>query len=392
MRLYNGIVMRVPENIEEMIYREEWTPEEQEVLETWMKESAENEKVFIAYRRVWRMGKYAGYWRKCGGEKDWWAIVNRLDRRRRKRKFLRIAGVAAMLVMMLGGIGWGWKFLQSPVAEQELQSLMPRPGTSKALLVLSSGKQISLGNVRKPEISEEGVIIQNDSAMIVYSPGKEKLAGKEKFNELIVPVGGEYKLCLNDGSIVYLNSLSRLRYPVCFKKDKREVILEGEAYFEVSPDEKRPFVVHTEKFGVSVLGTSFNIMSYPADSLSEITLVSGKVDVRVGRRSTVLKPSEQIVVGHRSLETTVRIVNTADYIGWKDGLLNFRTIPFGELAVKLERWFNVDFKFSDERLKQLKFSGAFRKYDDIGYILSLIEKTSDVSFKINRHVIMVNRR
>ena len=150
--------------------------------------------------------------------------------------------------------------------------------------------------------------------------------------------------------------------------------------------------MHTEKFGVSVLGTSFNIMSYPADSLSEITLVSGKVDVRVGRRSTVLKPSEQIVVGHRSLETTVRIVNTADYIGWKDGLLNFRTIPFGELAVKLERWFNVDFKFSDERLKQLKFSGAFRKYDDIGYILSLIEKTSDVSFKINRHVIMVNRR
>ncbi len=384
--------MLVPENIEEMIYREEWTPEEQEVLEKWIKESVENEKVFIAYRRVWRMGKYTGYWRKCGGEKDWSAVVNRVDRRRRKRKFLRIAGIAALLVVMLGGIGWGWKHRLLPVDKQDLPSLQPQPGTSKALLVLSSGEQIRLGSVRKPEISEEGVIIQNDSAMIVYSSGEEVLAGEEKFNELIVPVGGEYKLCLNDGTIVYLNSLSRLRYPVRFTKDKRKVILEGEAYFEVSHDEKRPFVVDTEKFGVSVLGTSFNIMSYPVDSLSEITLVSGKVDVRVGGRSTVLKPSEQIVVGHRSFETMVRTVNTADYIGWKDGLLNFRTIPFSELAVKLERWFNVSFEFSDERLKQLKFSGAFRKYDDIGYILSLIEKTSDVSFKIDQHVIIVNRR
>lgn len=147
------------------------------------------------------------------------------------------------------------------------------------------------------------------------------------YNELIVPTGGEYRLILSDGTIVYMNSESRLKYPVKFVGDERIVELEGEVYFEVVRDEEHPFVVYANQLNVRVLGTGFNVMVYKQDSRTEVTLVNGKVDVRNGDISEILEPSQQFVMDYGSREYQVRSVNVSTYVDWKSGILNFDTMP-----------------------------------------------------------------
>ena len=199
-------------------------------------------------------------------------------------------------------------------------------------------------------------------------------------------------MILSDGTIVYMNSESRLKYPVRFVGDERIVELEGEAYFEVVRDEEHPFVVCANQLDIKVLGTCFNVMAYKQDARTEVTLVNGKVDVRSGNISEILESSEQFVIDNENRKYQVRSVNVGIYVDWKSGILNFDAMSLEELGDKLRRWYGVKFFFSKESLKQLKFSGAFKKYNDIDYILGLIEATTNVYFKINADVIVVNEK
>lgn len=158
-----------------------------------------------------------------------------------------------------------------------------KPGESKAVLVLSTGVQVALGSERTDTIREKGVAILNVEDYIDYSRRDDAGEAEAVYNELIVPVGGEYRLVLADGSVVYMNSASRLKYPVRFTGGERLVELEGEAYFEVTKNEAHPFVVRTKRLDVTVLGTGFNVMAYRKDARTEVTLVNGKVDVTSGK-------------------------------------------------------------------------------------------------------------
>ena len=273
------------------------------------------------------------------------------------------------------------------------QSVIGRPGESKALLVLSSGTKVELNSQIGDTIREEGRSILNERDYIDYSRQDNDSQVKEVvYNELIVPAGGEYRLVLSDGSVVYMNSESRLKYPVKFIEDKRVVKLEGEAYFDVTHDEQHPFIVHTEQLNVKVLGTGFNVMAYKGDARTEVTLVHGKVDVKSKNISEILTPSRQFVMNNDTREYEVRSVNVNTYVDWKNGILNFDAMPLEELGEKVSRWYGVKFFFSKESLKYLKFSGAFKKYNNIDYILDLIEATTDVSFELKGDVVIVNEK
>ena len=273
------------------------------------------------------------------------------------------------------------------------QSVIGRPGESKALLVLSSGTKVELNSQIGDTIREEGRSILNERDYIDYSRQDNDSQVKEVvYNELIVPAGGEYRLVLSDGSVVYMNSESRLKYPVKFIEDKRVVKLEGEAYFDVTHDEQHPFIVRTEQLNVKVLGTGFNVMAYKGDARTEVTLVHGKVDVKSKNISEILTPSRQFVMNNDTREYEVRSVNVNTYVDWKNGILNFDAMPLEELGEKVSRWYGVKFFFSKESLKYLKFSGAFKKYNNIDYILDLIEATTDVSFELKGDVVIVNEK
>ena len=150
---------------------------------------------------------------------------------------------------------------------------------------------------------------------------------------------GEYKLVLSDGTKVWLNSASKLKYPVAFTGGQRKVFLEGEAYFEVAADTVHPFLVETSGMSVTVLGTGFNVMAYPEEMEAAVTLVHGKVGVQTDHRQQILQPDEQYVYQTTTRRGTVRKVDVSQYVDWKDGILNFDSMPLEELTRRLGRWY-----------------------------------------------------
>ena len=387
--------MAISDYIEDLIYRVlagEAEEVERKEFETWLRENNEHRVFFEKIERVWYTGKYATRWKNVEMSAAWKAVEHRHEYRR-KRRFWQIGWGVAASVAVLVGITWlveVWKEESSVFVET--QSPVVQPGTSKARLVLSSGFEVELGCTSGDTINEKGGAILNGKEYIDYSKQEKNFQRDVVYNELIVPSGGEYRLVLSDRTVVYMNSESRLKYPVMFGGKNRMVELEGEAYFEVSKDEDHPFIVRTERLDVTVLGTGFNVMAYKQDPRTEVTLVKGKVDVRRGKINEILTPSRQFVMNNENQEYEVKTVNVATYVDWKDGVLNFDGMPLEELGDKLGRWYEVKFFFTKESLKRLKFSGAFKKYNEIDYILSLIEATTNVTFKINKDVIVVNEK
>ena len=165
----------------------------------------------------------------------------------------------------------------------------------------------------------EGTVVTNDSNRLAYKQNHSGNPSTLEYNTIIIPRGGEYQLILSDGSRVWLNSDTRLRYPVSFIGEKREVYLEGEAYFEVSHSDK-PFEVHGGGQCVRVLGTSFNVMAYGDESKVQTTLVSGSVRVVLDQsdKTVLLTPGHQAEMDKNSGKITMREVNVENYIGWKD--------------------------------------------------------------------------
>lgn len=153
-------------------------------------------------------------------------------------------------------------------------------------------------------------------------------------------------MTLSDGTKVWINAESEIKYPVVFGPDKREVFITGEAFFEVVKDSLRPFIVHTPNAQTTVLGTSFNVMAYPDERHTEITLLKGAVVVEAAGRNQYIKPGQQVQVDNVSKEMNCREVNAGRYASWKDGLFDFEGMKLEDLAVELSRWYDVDFFLS----------------------------------------------
>ena len=196
---------------------------------------------------------------------------------------------------------------------------------------------------------------------------------------------------MSDGTVVNLNSESELKYPVLFTGDTRTVRVSGEAYFEVAEDAAHPFIVETAGVKIKVLGTGFNVMAYPGDAESAVTLVHGKVGIQTDRQQLVLQPDEQYVYQSETHRGTVRQVDATQYISWKEGILNFDKMPLDELARKLSRWYDVEFFFAKPDLKEAHFSLDIQRYENIATILSKLEKTGRVRFRVSGKTVVIEQ-
>ena len=212
------------------------------------------------------------------------------------------------------------------------------------------------------------------------------------YNELVIPKCGEYRLCLADGSLVIMNSESRLRFPVEFTGDKREVYLEGEACFKVAEDTEKPFIVHTAKADVRVLGTVFNVSAYSGEINTKVTLVNGKVQVNVGSVERLLIPDQQFVLNNETSEIVVQEVDAQNDIAWTNGLFRFDAMPLGQLMIRLGRWYDITYEFKDVSLQNVRFTGGFRKYDDIRHIVGMIGEITNVAFKVDGNKVIIDKK
>lgn len=387
--------MTLPESILELIYRTlSGDADEAECrhLAELLKNDPELAAEFQAISRLWQLGKYSGKWEKITPDAAWKRIVEKrkiqVPVRKRHAPFWGIAAVMLLLISIAASV----LFVSSEKDQPEQIVEVIKSGEAKAQLILASGKKIELGSYMPEKIQELGAVINGDTALLVYQKNEQLADAGMKYNKLIIPRGGEYRLQLSDGSVVFLNSDSRLKYPVVFSQEKREVYLEGEAYFEVSPDENHPFVVHTSGLSVNVLGTGFNVMAYRNEERAEVTLVHGKVRVKSAGGNAVLRPDEQLVYHYSTNNQTIHQVMASKYVSWTEGVLAFDGMSLEELTNKLSRWYDVEFFFTSEQLKTLKFTGAFMKYNDIQYVLSLIGETTDVRFILKNRTVSVIKK
>ena len=261
-------------------------------------------------------------------------------------------------------------------------------GSMKAQLVLANGKKVDLRPETSLQLEEVGGtrILTSDNR-VKYS-GKDSLAGQSaevKYNTLIVPRGGEFSLELADGTRVWLNAESRLRYPVAFTGKERKVEMEGEVYFEVAKNKEKPFIVTVNGVDIRVLGTSFNVSAYQEEVVT--TLVEGKVQLKKGNEQVILSPNQQAIWSDD--EFRVKQVDARNYVLWKEGIFYFEDVDLETILDDMARWYNVNVFYMNPALKEMKFSVEIRRYGDINEILRRIGQTKRVKFEIKDRTINV---
>ncbi|MBN8859531.1 MAG: FecR domain-containing protein [Sphingobacteriales bacterium] len=267
------------------------------------------------------------------------------------------------------------------------------PGTDRAVLTLANGNQIILDSAGNGALTQEGniKIIKLDDGRLSYNSLKDK-PQEVLYNTISTPRGGQYQIVLSDGSKVWLNAASSLRFPVSFTGDKRAVVLSGEGYFEVAHDAGKPFTVSVNGTEVHVLGTHFNINAYADEATVKTTLLEGSVKVSKGNTDKMISPGEQAVTGNNDNvvdpEISIQQVDVDAVTAWKNGRFVFKGDNIQSVMRQLARWYNAEVSY-EKNVTNEEFVGVINRsrYDNIADILEMMGKTGTVSFAINgRHI------
>ena len=307
----------------------------------------------------------------------------------RNTRIIAFTSIAASLLLLVlfqfYKVGEPEKF----ISDTQVQSIVP--GSNKAILILADGTEHDLTSGNNSFVDTDGNEIKNTGNQLEYI-SKNNQAAEIKYNTLKIPRGGEYFLILSDSTKVWLNSETTLRLPVQFAADVRHVELTGEAYFEVSKNRNLPFIVTSGNQEVKVLGTEFNISSYPDNQATLTTLVNGSVEVSLHNNPSekqLLKPSEQSYISGSKSIIEKRKVDVNLYISWKNGRFVFQDQPLEEIMNTLSKWYDVQFAFTNEDDKNLRFTGNLERYADFSEILKKIERTNEVDFSIENKRITI---
>ena len=326
------------------------------------------------------------------GEEEFLHLEKSIYDQKSRRMTLRWS-IAASIILLVGlFVGRTINGVRDMHEEQELAKNVMQPGTSKAILMMADGKEVVLEQGQNLNILlNERVRVATSNRGIVYEEhGKGVVT--EEYNKLTTPIGGEYSLVLSDGTKVFLNADSELKYPVEFSDGKRIVDLKGEAYFEVHKDSLRPFVVRVNGAEVTVLGTSFNVNTYGDDGQIYTTLVNGAVRVSSVKngQAEVLKPGMQSVMDVQSGQLTVREVDVEPYVAWREGRFVFRAMTLDLIMRQLQRWYDFEVFYQNPELNE--FRGVIKRDMDLDKVLSVIKVTTNVDFEVKGKVITIIKR
>jgi transmembrane sensor len=314
----------------------------------------------------------------------------------RKINFRKIAAAAAILVC-IGTAGW---FYISKNAAKETRAIVTAkydqpqilPGSNKAELILEDGSSVSLDSAGNGNIASQGNMnVKSVNGHIVYTPATTNQAPKAiAYNILRIPKGGFYQLTLSDGTKLWLNAASSLRYPVTFSETERIVELNGEGYFEVAKDTKRPFKVLVKGVNIEVLGTHFNVMAYDNETAIKTTLLEGSVKVRATGKDAILSPGQQAKHSENGTMEILNGVNLEEVVAWKNGYFHFERAGLEVLMRQIERWYDVEVIY-DGPVQQRAFGGKISRNSNIKDVLKILA-LSRISFRIENKTIIVNSK
>jgi ferric-dicitrate binding protein FerR (iron transport regulator) len=332
---------------------------------------------------------------------DWdriWQAINKeaIASRRPVRMLSVWKGVAAAVLLAVAAGAAYWM-----VVKKERRSVVPAvakktindvaPGGNKAVLTLGNGSTIVLDNAHAGMLAQQGGtdVLKLDAGALAYNSGGNEGA-EVMYNTIATPNGGQYQVILPDGSKVWLNAASSLRFPTRFTGKERSVELTGEAYFDIAHNKGMPFRVKLPENGmdVEVLGTEFDVMAYANEQSSHTTLVSGKVNVISDHVIQALEPGKQAIVDKQSKNVHVTDANVEQVVAWKNGLFRFRETGIRELMRQVERWYNVEVVYETEG-KDQDFTGVVSRNQPVSALLQTLELTGTVHFRIEGKRIIV---
>jgi len=304
-----------------------------------------------------------------------------------RRSFFRAAAAAVLLIATAATVFLLSRSGNKPSLAGTEQAVQLIPGGNKAILTLADGSTIVLDNAANGSLAQQGnmKILKLDNGQLAYRTGNEGATGV-LYNTVSTPRGGQYQVVLADGSKVWLNAASSLRFPASFAGAERKVELTGEGYFEVAKNPSKPFKVTVAGKGeVEVLGTHFNINAYEDESNSKVTLLEGSVKVSNSTATRTLVPGQQA-----QLTNAIKVVNDADpeeVLAWKNGKFFFNKTDVQATMRQLARWYdaNVTYKNNVEGF----FNGSISRSESITNVLKMLQLTEEVHFSIEGKTIVV---
>jgi len=317
-------------------------------------------------------------------------LLNRIDRQNKKhnRRYVSLliwSGSIAASICIFIIAGKQLFSLSQPVATVDYISIMQSFATAdedsdNVQLVLPNNQKITIeGQEAQLQYEEEGWVNINKNEKLAVVEHKEN--EKAVYNQLIVPAGKRSMLTFNDGTRVWVNAGSKLVYPACFEKDKREIFVEGEIYLDVKSNPAKPFIVRTNTFEVKVLGTQFNVSAYTNQADLQVVLVSGTVEIQQnGISKEILKPNELFSYNESKQDYSVSTIDVSDYIAWKEGYYPFNRQDLATILAKLSKYYNVQFKWS-EKVKELSCSGKLDLKENVQEVLGTLEKTAPIEIR-----------
>ena len=307
-------------------------------------------------------------------------------------KYWKVAAAAVIIIFVLAGANFIFNIqFQQPIVKAATKHILKNdaaPGGNKAILTLSNGAYIILDSAANGMLIQQGntKIMKLDSGQLAYNLSNEK-PGEVFYNIISTPRGGQYQIVLPDGSKVWLNAASSLKFRTTFVGVNREVELNGEAYFEVVKNNSMPFVVTVRQTKITVLGTHFNINAYSDEKSINTTLLEGSVKFNAGLQEELLHPGQQSQFNTKTTELTVQPVDVNQVVAWKNGFFEFDKTDLVTIMRQISRWYNVDISYQNIDNKSL-FGGGISKKLNLSEVLHLLE-TNGVHFKIEDKIVIV---
>ena len=363
----------------------------QQKLDAWLEEADSHKALFariqdeaMQYEDIQKILSY-----DAGGA---WQIVKQKAARRRRKRLMRVYQVAVSVVVVLGvAIAFLLKEEATVVPVAKVEEITP--GRSIAKLTVASGDVYHLDSLNQVDLVTS--LAENNGKEVVFTDRQLEESVREiRYNKVEIPRGGEYQIVLGDGTRVYLNAQTELRFPESFaNSEQRLVYLTGEAYFEVMHDSVKPFIVEAAGTRTRVMGTSFNIGAYDDENIVYTTLLSGRVEVSLtgkdGVKPIILNPGEQSLWSKGKGEFTMKKVNTEDVIAWRYGIFVFNEDDIEIVTRVLSRWYGTKFVFDRECTGKHSFSGKMSKDEKLESILKILTLAGGPEFKVEKDIVHV---
>jgi Fe2+-dicitrate sensor, membrane component len=313
-----------------------------------------------------------------------------------KQIVIQLLKYAAILVLVFFSGAVSYYYYQNSFSGQTPQFAALYPADGGAMVILADGSKVSL----KKDMSEILYSENGDQLVVNNDTIRQKSELKEALNKVIVSYGKKSMIVLSDGTKVWLNAGSQLVYPAVFPDETREVSLVGEAFFDVTKNPEKPFVVKTSDVHVQVLGTRFDISAYPEDKIIQTVLEEGKINLKyeeegLFKRDHTLSmtPNQMVEFDRSSREVTSSVVNVSRYVSWKEGMLEFEKVNLNKALKQIERFYNVNIMLDNKQIGEFKLSGKLDLKNTAEDVLNVIRLTLPVNWqrKANGDYILTNK-